>query len=63
MSRTIDNGCPIEWERFVSCLCIHRVMVQGCTFANYCAFAMCEGMLLWLLVKEPHFGVSQEDSW
>ena len=50
--RKIEEGTSITWEVFVAFLRIHRVTVDGCTCANYCTFAMCEGVLLWLLVKK-----------
>ena len=53
--RKIEEGTSITWEVFVAFLRIHRVTADGCTCANYCTFAMCEGVLLWLLVKEPNF--------
>ena len=55
--RKIEEGTSITWEVFVAFLRIHRVTADGCTCANYCTFAMCEGVLLWLLVKEPNFMV------
>ena len=42
---------------------IHHVTADGCPCANYCTFAMCEGGLLWLLVKEPNFKVPSQYSW
>ena len=53
----------ITWEVFVAFLRIHRVTVDGCTCANCCTFAMCEGVLLWLLVKELIFKVPSQHSW
>ena len=61
--RKIEEGTSIMWEVFVAFLRIHRVAVDGCTCAYYCTFAMCEGVLLWLLVKEPNFKVPSQYSW
>ena len=51
------------WEEFVAFLHIHHVTGDGCTCANHCTFAMCEGVLLWLLVREPNFEVPSQHSW
>ena len=50
------------WE-VVAFLRIHRVIAHGGTCANYCAFTMCEGVLLRLLVKGPDFKVPSQYSW
>ena len=45
-------------------LSLHPPRDNGCcTCANYCTFAMCEGVLQWLLVKEPNFKVASQKSW
>ena len=59
----IEEGTSITWEAFAAFLRIHRVTADGCTCANYCTFAMCEGVLPWLLVKEPNFKVPSQYSW
>ena len=59
----IEEGTSITWEVFVAFLRILRVTADGCICANYCTFAMCEGVLLWLLVKEPNFKVPSQCSW
>ena len=59
----IEEGTSIMWEVFVAFLRIHRVTADGCTCANYCMLAMCVGVLLWLLVKEPNFKVPSQCSW
>ena len=61
--RKIEEVTSITWEVFAAFLRIHRVTADGCTCANYCTFAMCEGVLLWLLVKEPNFKVPSQYSW
>ena len=58
--RKTEEGTSITWEVFVAFLRIHRVTADGCTCANYCTFAMCEGVLLWLFVKEPNFKVPSQ---
>ena len=58
--RKIEEVTWITWEVFVAFLCIHRVTADRCTCANYCTFAMCEGVLLWLLAKEPNFKVPSQ---
>ena len=60
--RKIEEGTSITWEIFVAFLCIYRVTADGCTCANYCTFAMCEGVLLWLLVREANFKVPSQYS-
>ena len=61
--RKTEEGTSITWEEFVAFLRIHRVTTDGCTCANYCMFAMCEGVLLWLLVREPKSKVPSQYSW
>ena len=51
----IEEGTSITWEEFVAFLHVCRMTVDGCGCANYRTFAMCEGVLLWLLVKETGF--------
>ena len=53
----------LRGRNFVAFLRIHRVIAGGCTCVNYCAFAMCEGVLLWLQFKEPDFEVPSQYSW
>ena len=59
----IEEWASITWEEFAAFLRIHRVVVDGCTFANYCTFTVCEGVLLWLLAKEPNFKIPSQYSW
>ena len=59
--RKIEEGTSITWEVFVF-LRIHRVTVDGCTCASYCTFAKCEGVLPWLLIKQPNFKVPSQYS-
>ena len=61
--RKIEEGTSIMREKFVAFLRIHHVTAEGCTCANYCTFAMCEGVLLWLLVREPKLKVPSRFSW
>ena len=63
MWRKIEEGTSITWEVFVAFLRIHRVAADGCTCANYCTFTMCEGVLMWLLVKEPNSKVPSQYYW
>ena len=63
MLRKIEEGTSNTWEVFEAFLCIHPMTADGRTCANYCTFAMCEGVLLWLLVKEPNFKVPSQYSW
>ena len=51
--RQIAEGTSITWDKFVAVLRMHRVTADGCTCANCFAFAMCEGVLLWHLIKGP----------
>ena len=64
MWRKIEEGISITSEVFVAFLRIHHVTADGCTCANHCTFAMCEGVLPCLLVKEPNFKAGIEtDTW
>ena len=60
--RKIEEGTSITWKVFIAFLRIHRVTVDGCTCANYCTFAMCEAVLLWLLVQKLTFKVPSQYS-
>ena len=44
-------------------LCVHHVTTHGFICANCSIFVMCEGMLLWLLVKEPDYKLPFQYSW
>ena len=59
----INEGHPLTWMQFQSLLCIHRVTEEYCTCATYFTLAICDGILLWLLVKEPGFPVPLQYSW
>ena len=60
---TISNGGRVTWPQFVDFLRVHRVTAKSCTCATYCTLGVCEGCLLWLLVKEPGFKVPLRYSW
>ena len=53
---TFDGG-RATWPQFVDFLRVHCVTAEACTCATYCTLGVCEGCLLWLLVKEPGFKV------
>ena len=55
--------CWLPPTDFVAFLRVHHMTADGCPCANYCTFAVCEGVLLWFLVKEPDFEVPSEYSW
>ena len=61
--RKIEEGTSVTWEEFVAFFRVLRVTANGCTCAKYCTFAICEGLLPWLLVKEPNFKVPSQYSW
>ena len=48
---------------FLSFLRIHRVTAKFYTYATYSTLGICDGILLWLLVKEPGFTVPLRCSW
>ena len=60
---TIPNGGRVTWPQFVDFLRVHRVPAEACTCGTYCKLGVCEGCLLWLLVKEPGFKVPLRYSW
>ena len=60
---TISNGGCVTWPQFVDFLRVHRVIAEACACATYCTLGVCEGCLLWLLVKEPSFKVPLHYSW
>ena len=60
---TISDGGRVTWPQFVDFLRVHRVTAEACTCATYCTLGVCEGCLLWLLVKEPGFKVPLRCSW
>ena len=53
----INEGRRVTWLHFLSFLRIHRVTADFCTCATYSTLGICNGILLWLLVKEPGFMV------
>ena len=53
----INEGRRVTWAQFLSLLRIHRVTAEFCTCATYSTLGICDGILLWLLVKEPGFTV------
>ena len=42
---------------------IYRVRAEFCTCATYSTLGICDGTLLWLLVKQPGFTVPFPYSW
>ena len=59
----LSNGGHVTWPQFVDFLRVHRITAEACTCATYCTLGVCEGCLLWLLVKEPGFKVPLRYSW
>ena len=59
----INEGRRVIWARFLSLLRIHRVTAEFCTCPTYSTLRICDGILLWLLVKEPGFTVLLRYSW
>ena len=53
----------VTWPRFPDFLRVYRVTAKGCTCGTYCTLCVCEGCLLWLLVKEPGFKVPLSRAW
>ena len=50
-SEKISEGSPVLWDDFVAFLRIQRVTSTSCTCGHYHVLEVCEGILLWLLVK------------
>ena len=59
----INEGRRVTWAHFLSLLCIHRVTAEFCTCATYSTLGISDGILLWLLVKEPGFTVPLRYTW
>ena len=59
----INEGRRVTWMHFLSFLRIHRVTAEFCTCATYSTLGICDGILLWLLVKDPGFTLPLRYSW
>ena len=60
--RKIEKGKLLQWNDFVAFMSIHRVNAARCTCPTYGTYAMCEGALLWRIVKVPGFKVPTQYS-
>ena len=58
----IEKGKSVQWNNFVAFMSIHRVNAERCTYPTYGTYAMCEGVLLWHIVKVPGFKVPTQYS-
>ena len=59
----INEGHQATWMHFLFFLRTHRVTTEFCTCATYSTLGICDGILLWLVVKEPGFTVPLWYSW
>ena len=60
--RKIEKGKSVQWNDFVAFMSIHRVNAERCTCPTYGTYAICEGVLLWHIVKVPGFKVPTQYS-
>ena len=61
--RKLEKGKLLLLKDFVAFMSIHRVNVERCTCPTYGTYVMCEGILLWHIVKVPRFKVPTQYSW
>ena len=59
----VNEGHPVILTQSLSLLRIYRVTMELSTCATYSTLEICDGTLLWLLVKESAFEVPLQFSW
>ena len=58
-----NEARPVRWLHFFSLLCTHCVTAEFCSCATYSPSGICDGIVLWLIVKGPGLTVPLQYSW